>query len=176
MARPSKYDHLKPKIRALLDQGSRPAAIAAQFPDVPVNSIKTLTRAIKASAPIEPAEKKGLNPGLNPPPPVAAPPADEWDEDEPDAGPKLTVLPSGSDSDYQLIRRTMRTLLRSRNKPEYVQIGAARVLAKLIEMRAELPAHVLNETDESDLDAERAALRKELSPAEMVREYRELLG
>ena len=76
--------------------------------------------------------------------------------------------------DFLLIKREMRRLISGSNNP-LVQIQAGHLLSKLIQMRADIPLHILHEENQSDI---RDAMDDvdDLSDEELAQQYKQMLG
>lgn len=86
-----------------------------------------------------------------------------------DDGTDLDKLP-----DYVLIQRQMRRLV-AHSDNSIIQIQAGKLLSRLVDMRAEIPAHILYEETQSDVRQAMGDL-DELADDELARQYRQLLG
>lgn len=89
----------------------------------------------------------------------------------------LVLLPQADDlSDFGLARWALRGVIRRPNQPgAAIIVRAAQSLARLVTLKAELPKHVLEETEEITLENERRKLLEEMTPAEIAKEYRKIL-
>jgi|688.fasta_scaffold781116_2 hypothetical protein len=78
-------------------------------------------------------------------------------------------------SDLELARDTLRAIaLRPHKKGATAGIGASLGLMRLVQMQADLPNHVIDGVIDVTVEDERKQL-KEKSPADLAREYKELL-
>jgi transposase len=168
MPRRSQWLHLKPDIFRLFENGATFKEVAERFPDMPEGTIKTWKREFHRR--LDDALDHG---DLNPNQISDIIVAEVCPEEEP-VRPKLVSLPSAEESDYQLARRTARRLLRDESVNPHTKVMAIGALARLIEMRYSLPAHILEETTQSNAHTERDRLR-DLDAAELARRYREAL-
>ena len=84
--------------------------------------------------------------------------------------------PDNSDlSDIALARETLRAIaLKPHKKGATAGIGASLGLMRLVQMQAEMPNHVIDGVIDVTIEDERKQL-KEKSPADLAREYKELL-
>lgn len=165
MARPGQHDKLKPKVKELVESGATIAEVRQRFPELPEGTAKTWVRVFKTQIKSEiksDSESDETNGAIAVKAEVVS------------STPKLVSLPAGEESDYQLARRTVRAVLKSSEAAPHTKILAVGALAKLIEMRYNLPAHILDETTKSTLDEQRDRIRN-LPPDEITRRYREAL-
>lgn len=84
--------------------------------------------------------------------------------------------PDNSDlSDIALARETLRAIaLKPHKKGATAGIGASLGLMRLVQMQADIPSHVIDGVIDVTIEDERKQL-KEKSPADLAREYKELL-
>lgn len=89
----------------------------------------------------------------------------------------LVLLPQPDDlSDYELARWALRGVIRRPTQQgASIIVMAAQSLRRLIVLKAELPKHVLEETEEITLENERRKLLEEMTPADIAKEYRKML-
>ncbi len=182
MPKKSEFDHLKPQVFDLLRRGAKPSEVLDRYPGIPMGSIKTWAKKIRDESgsnvrSIRPGFKTEIQPGGETDGNEARSVVCEVvsDESDQDAGKKIVRLPSGSESDFSLVRKEMRAILRDKNAKPYAKAIAGNLLLKSVEMRANLPASVLEETPEATLEQERRDLRESKSAEDLAREYREML-
>lgn len=177
---PSKHAKYRPKVEELLRAGLQPSEISRRMPDVPRATIYGWAKQITgpaggtgdAIAPDQVVDGKGQLIPFRPQPP---------------AGDQHNLLADyqqiihqleGSDStdlpDFLLIQREMRRLVSTSPNPA-IQIQAGNLLARMIQLRAEIPRHILNEESQSHLAREMGGLDT-LSDDELARQYKDLLG
>lgn len=79
-------------------------------------------------------------------------------------------------SDIALARETLRAIaLKPHKKGATAGIGASLGLMRLVQMQADIPSYVMDGVIDVTIEDERKQL-KEKSPADLAREYKELLG
>lgn len=78
-------------------------------------------------------------------------------------------------SDLDLARTTLRAIaLKPHKKGATAGIGASLGLMRLVQMQADMPSHIIDGVIDVTIEDERKQL-KEKSPADLAREYTELL-
>lgn len=164
MPRRSQWEHLKTEIeQQYKEQGKVPRDLYAVYPQIPPRTLRDWYAA--------------LFPKKSPIPPNDSPQEFELKQQttfDTYASKKIIALPSQEESDFQLARRAAREIVRDKSTAAYVRVQGILALAKLIEMRHNLPKSVLEETTEGTLQDERDNMR-ELSSEEIARRYREAL-
>jgi transposase len=78
-------------------------------------------------------------------------------------------------SDFQLARRTLREIINDTECSDAVRLQATLGLLKLVPMKAELPKHVLEDQEQTSLQAERKKLEG-MSVEELAKEYKRELN
>lgn len=177
---PKAGDHaaLKTEILGLFSEGWSVAQVRQKFPAVAIGTLKTWKHSLD----------KTKTSVLKPQNLVSKPQAIDDDSEaqsvicevvseNPDQDPskKIVRLPTGAESDFSLVRKEMRAILRDKSAKPYAKAIAGGLLLKAVEMRATLPANVLDEVQETTVQHERKALASK-SAEELAQQYRELLG
>ena len=76
--------------------------------------------------------------------------------------------------DFEFIRRNLRRIASNPNIRESTQVQASLALARLIQMKAELPKHVLEEKEQATMTSELKNLEG-MTAEEIIREYRSVI-
>lgn len=167
MSRQSPHEKLKPKVFDLLRTGAKPIEVLQRYPQLKKSTVYDWAKEFRITAALIPelpelesenSEAIAVNVEV-----VSTTPQGN-----------LVGLPTREESDYQLARKTIRNVLKSESTPPHTKVIAVGALTKLIEMRYNLPAHILDETTKSTLDEQRDRIRN-LPPDEITRRYREAL-
>lgn len=186
MARRSKVEHLKSKVYELFRKGITPAEVRDAFPDIPVATIyvwrnQALTGQTMNGVEIDSRKVLELPPSQNSGSKTEKEAIAQSVECEivtdSETGiqqDKVVPLPTGAESDFALVRRKMRAVLRNPEARIYDQAIAARLLLQAVEMRATLPAHVLDEVEKKTLQHELREAEQR-SPEESARRFKDLL-
>lgn len=137
MGRRSSHEHYKDHIFTLLSQGKTPLEVLAVYPDLPTSTIYRWFKEFK----------KDFNNQSH------------TESQKPPETAKVTLLDGyGEQSDIALARSTLRGLLKQRDCPQSVKVQAALGLMKLAYLRSELPKHILNDEEKSDMAEVRGAI------------------
>lgn len=167
MARRSRWEHLKEEIIQHCKEGKTAIELSQMYPDVPRATIRDWhTQSAPDSAKIPPRFRQvSVNTETIAP----------QDTQAINPQQKLVALDGGEQmSDFALARRTLRAIAKNFNQPGAgVGVQAAIGLMKLTQLRAELPKHILDETEVAIVDEERDYL-KEVSVEELRQQYKDL--
>jgi len=162
MPRRSQHEHLKPQAVRLYRRGVIPNHVALKL-GIPKSTAYDWFKEFKS------AESPVMGEIVEPIP--------ESDR-KPEASPgiskihKLAVI-EGGNSDIALAKRTLREICDS-NESGAVRVQAALGLMRLAALRAELPKHVLEETEQVTLASERKNYEG-MTAEELAREYKNLI-
>ncbi len=160
------FTHLKPVVFQAFDQG-KSALEVIKFFKIPKSTAYDWLKEFKESKVPKPSIPK--NPETLKPAPLEIP-----DVSEPPR--PFTVIDGGLSelSDFQLVRRTLRSLISDPDVSSAVRLKAALGLMRLVPLKAKLPKHVLEDSEVSSLKAERRKLEG-LTAEELARLYKEEL-
>lgn len=161
MARVSQWQKYKEEVCEQLRSGVGTTALQSAYPQIPEGTIKSWARAVRSS----------LNPDLNQSQSATVSAVEVLSPHSNIS----TIEGAGSTSDFALARRTLRNIARDLGESGGVRVQASLGLLKMTAMRFDLPKHILDEIEESNLNEERDRIAT-ASPAELARRYREALG
>lgn len=167
----------KDEILRLFSEGWSVAQMRQKFPTIAIGTLKTWKHAIdKTKTPVLKPQNLVSKPQAIGEAEAIAVSCEVVSENlDHDPSKKILRLPSGSESDFSLVRKEMRAILRDKSAKPYAKAIAGNLLLKAVEMRATLPASVLDEVQESTIHQERKALTSKTAD-ELAQEYRELLS
>lgn len=166
MARRSRWEHLKDEIIQHCKDGLSPRELYPMYPDVPPKTIRNWYEMVTPRIRPEFAQ--------NSPDTKTIAPQDV--QVMPLESGKLIALDGGDRlSDFATCRNALRDAIRNPTKPgAAIKIQASFGLMKLTQMRYELPKHILDEVEMTGVEEERDRIR-EKTPAELAREYKDLI-
>jgi hypothetical protein len=164
MARRSRWEHLKDEIIQHCKEGKTPRELYLMYPDVAPKTIRDWYELIYPRVPPQ-------SPQNSPDAKTIAP----QDIQIIPSRKKLVALDGGEQlSDFALARKTLRAIAKNFNQPgAYVGVQAAAGLLKLVQIRAEIPKHILDETEVTGIEEERDRL-KEVSLEELQQQYKDV--
>lgn len=166
MARRSQWEHLKDEIIQHCKEGKTPRELYPMYPDVPPKTIRRWHELVTPRVRPEYAQDSPETKTVSPQDVHVLPPESS----------KLIAIDGGERlSDFAMARNALRDAIRNPTKPgAAIKIQASFGLMKLTQMRHELPKHVLDEVELSGVEQERDRVQ-EKTPAELAREYKELI-
>ncbi|HEY9644459.1 MAG TPA: hypothetical protein V6C57_28445 [Coleofasciculaceae cyanobacterium] len=166
MARRSAFEHLKPEIEAEFQEGKHPTDLYGAYSQVPRATIREWFKPYRQDSTTNSTDIPPDNQNLAVTPTQVLPPPS-----------KLVAIDGGDNaSDFQLARRVLRSIARNPSQEgASVGVQAAVGLMKLIQLRAEMPKHILEESEDVTIEDERNNI-KDVPPSEVARRYKEALG
>lgn len=161
------YTHLKPSVFQSFEQGKSVLEVIKFF-KLPKSTAYDWNKEFKESKLPKPPTPK------NPEPPQLQAPLElsEVEILEPRVFRVIDGGRCGEElSDFQLARRTLRSIIADPDTSHAVKLQASLGLMKMVPMKAEFPKHVLEDSEVASLEQERKSLEG-MSAEELAREYK----
>lgn len=164
MTRRSRWEHLKDEIIQHCKEGKTPKQLYLMFPDVPPRTIRDWYDLVYPRTPPHFPKDSPDTKTIIPEDTQVIP-----------SRKRLVALDGGEQlSDFALARKTLRAIAKNFDQPgAYVGVQAAAGLLRLIQIRSEIPKHILDEVEVTGIEEERDRL-KEISLEELQQQYKDV--
>ncbi|MEH2138543.1 hypothetical protein [Nostoc sp.] len=168
MARRSRWEHLKNEVINFYKEGKTPRELYPMYPNVPPRTIRDWCDSF---SPRNPPKSPQDSPDIK----TIAP--EDVQIISPESPSKLIALDGGERlSDMALARNALRDAVKNPTKPgAAIKIQASFGLMRLTQLRAELPRHIVDETEMTGVEEERDRL-KEISLEELQQQYKDAVS